>query len=161
MGRTWVAALVVMGWVGVGCVSASSEGDAVEDRCATEPSVRSCEGGRLFVHNPSTGECVWSIGCPNNENYFGTLAECLGSCPGAIPGIDACDSADDCALVNATCCEVCESGLIAVNVSRQGDFVNTRPCPDACQSCGDGEETAGTGRPIVAECRYGCFATWR
>jgi hypothetical protein len=102
-------------------------------------------------------------GCPNNENFFATLEECLGACRNSQPAETACDHAYDCVIVDPTCCETCEPfeyhAKASVNRERQSEFEDTRPCPDACPTCDPSIEPGLTGRYAIPACRDGrCVA---
>jgi hypothetical protein len=59
--------------------------------CDQPVDTRSCEFGELFVHEPQTNACRSAGGfvCPNNDNGFISMAECLAACPGAHEDGDA------------------------------------------------------------------------
>jgi hypothetical protein len=92
-------------------------------------------------------------GCGGNLNRFASVAECEAACPGAIPSLDACDSAGDCSLKSPGCCGACEpvdaSAFVSVNVNH----LNDDQCMVSCGACaGLLPGQSSTGRYFIPGC---------
>lgn len=66
-------------------------GEAGLPVCDQPVDTRSCEFGELFVHDPRTNTCrsAGDFQCPNNDNGFSSMAECLAACTGSHEDLDA------------------------------------------------------------------------
>jgi hypothetical protein len=142
-----------------------SAGDSNDDEAAaacgsSSPTRFACDAGATrYFHDVATGECsgVGPSDCVS-AFLFGSLAECLTSCPGSRPALTACDRADECELVPTGCCGGCEpvteSVLTAVNSARTSDVAG---CEDGvlCGACPEVEEYETTGEYFVGSCLGG------
>jgi hypothetical protein len=147
-----------------GASNSAGAGGSATEACAAMQEPGQCNAYiPAFWHNPKTGLCEPFVygGCGGNANRYPSRDACIRACPAAADDWGKCVNDSNCALVSASCTELCDpvsdEQLVAVNAAHLPLYGNSH-CSGVfpgvpCKSLGETEQTRKYFKPVCQNTR--------